>query len=86
MALPHDFNPRDFDRGRLVEQRPREDIPEGVTLLHEDAETGVAVYAVNEGGEIRCWHCYPRPDGSKDCFQIPCPWDEFGPIESRVMG
>ena len=23
---------------------------------------------------IRCWHCYRNPDGSVDCFQVPCPF------------
>jgi hypothetical protein len=23
---------------------------------------------------IRCWRCYKNPDGSYDCFQVPCPF------------
>ena len=34
---------------------------------------------------IRCWHCYKNPDGSFDCFEIPCPFRGGGSLSTLVL-
>ena len=73
--LPPDFDPERHTR-HLPERR---ELSEGVNLVQHDPATGFHLIAKVQrgaaGAAIRCWHCYKRPDGSFDCFEIKCPWD-----------
>ena len=61
------------------------DLHEGVNLLHTDGKHYILAEKEPEGGGggdkpvIRCWNCTGNPDGTIDCFRIPCPWDPPNP-------
>jgi len=82
-GLPAGFDPEEHSRGRLVEERKADSFEDGLTLLHEDRDAGVYVMSVRKAATIRCWHCYRRPDGSYDCFEIPCPWGSTRPVAAQ---
>jgi len=33
---------------------------------------------------IHCWHCYERPDGGWDCFEVDCPVSWPPPARVKV--
>src|SRR5215831_10935801 len=73
--VPAGFDPEDYVRksGR------QEGLREGLNLVQYDPTTGFHLFSKLErqaGGSLvtRCWHCYKRPDGSFDCFEVKCPW------------
>ena len=73
--LPSGFDPEKYLR------RPAEqvELTEGVNLVQHDPDTGFHLISKVErsaaGVVTRCWHCYKRPDGSFDCFEVKCPWN-----------
>jgi hypothetical protein len=82
--LPADFSPEKYARGGV---KPTE-FREGVNVLQHDPASGFHLIAQVEraaaGAVIRCWHCYKRPDGTFDCFEITCPWS--GGISTGTIG
>ena len=74
--LPAGFDPENYVRksGRQGE------LKEGLNLVQHDPTTGFHLLSKLErsaSGNLvtRCWHCYRRPDGSFDCFEVKCPWN-----------
>ena len=60
------------------------DLHDGVNLLHVQGKRYILAEKEPEGGGgdkpvIRCWTCTGNPDGTIDCFRIPCPWDPPNP-------
>jgi hypothetical protein len=79
--LPDGFDPEAHSREFSLEHIKAKDLYEGVYLLH--AEGNDYIMAKVKAGEdpggkpvIRCWRCEGNPDGSMDCFSIPCPWEK----------
>jgi hypothetical protein len=72
-GLPKNFNPAQHARVHAVPSFNSQDLKPGINLLYSDAETGVFAVAEEEAGEVRCWQCFGHPDGTVDCYQIPCP-------------
>lgn len=62
--LPENFDPEDYARESL---RLKDTLDEGVTVLQVTAAKRSADSGIN------CWHCYRRPDGGWDCFEVDCP-------------
>ena len=73
--LPAGFDPEKYVRTPLT----RGELSEGVNVVQHDPETGFHLITKLErsaaGVVTRCWHCYKRPDGSFDCFEVKCPWN-----------
>ena len=71
-------------RAALKGIKPK-DLHEGVNLLHVEGKRYILAEKEPEGGGggdkpvIRCWNCTGNPDGTIDCFRIPCPWDPPNP-------
>jgi len=65
------------------------DLHEGVNLLHVEGKRYILAEKEPGGGgggdkpETRCWTCTGNPDGTIDCFRIPCPWDPPTKIFAR---
>jgi hypothetical protein len=81
--LPEGFDPEAHSRDFRLENIKAEDLYEGVYLLY--AEGNDYILAKVKAADttttpqkpvIRCWRCKTNPDGSQDCFSIPCPWDK----------
>jgi hypothetical protein len=75
--LPAGFDPENYVR---KSGRQQDELKEGLNLVQHDPKTGFHLFTKMErtaGGSVvtRCWHCYRRPDGSFDCFEVTCPWN-----------
>jgi hypothetical protein len=81
-SLPHGFDPEQHVR-RRVEEKP---LVEGLNVVQHDPDTGFYLFSKVQrsaaGVVTRCWHCYRRPDGSFDCFEVKCPWNITAPTQS----
>jgi hypothetical protein len=81
--LPEGFDPEAHSREFRLEHIKAKDLYEGVYLLY--AEGNDYILAKVKAGDdttapekpvVRCWRCQGNPDGSIDCFSIPCPWEK----------
>ena len=88
MAISADL-PEGFDPENYVRKPTKQDeLKEGLNLVQYDSKTGFHLFSKLErqaSGNVttRCWHCYKRPDGSFDCFEVNCPWNATLVTESR---
>lgn len=48
--------------------------PQGREIPTTHLELSMRTTGQSSAKVIRCWHCYKNPDGSFDCFEIPCPF------------
>jgi hypothetical protein len=78
--LPKDFDPEKHVANGPAKRSRAKPLSDGLRLIDHDAATGF--YSLTRvqrtpTAEIttRCWHCYKRPDGSFDCFEVTCPWN-----------
>jgi hypothetical protein len=74
--LPPGFDPENYVR----KTGTQDEMKGAANLVQYDPKTGFHLFSKMEraaGGNVvtRCWHCYSRPDGSYDCFEVACPWN-----------